>query len=838
MPCSHDSARAATGSATSPSPRCPSARCLAVVLCCLALAPSALAGTESPERPPLPGWSLAGDDGPASIWSNPAHLAFDPNPAWALYYDQEQITDGTMPAGMALVTNGGPLGTGIAYHSQSDGPSWWTLSTGLGLKLDRDLAMGVGFGWQIPNGTGNNFVTWDLGGSWRPTSWFGLAAIARNIGNPSPALGVESAYGAGVVFRPFGDTLRLGLDWLTTGPHGSHPRGQGAASLALCPARGILIRLSGDQAGEVGAGVDISFGRLGTGAFAEAAVDGTNGPLGIAWVHSASPADKVQAGGKRVVEFDLDDSYPYHSASGLFSRPSETYFHLLKRLRLAAEDKSVHGIVIELDQVPFSFAQIEELRGEIARARDRGKPVIAYLDRATSNKAYLLATAADRIYLHPAGELDLVGLSIELHFMRGTLDLIGVQPQFVRRAEYKSAPEAQTNTEASPANREEINALLDDLSKHLIQGIAEGRKLDEATVQELIDKGPFTAREAVDQGLVDDLAYPDELKDKASDLLPDEPQIDDAYMLTDRVDPWQSNRRIAVVSVTGLIVSGKSSAPGLFGGEWTAGSDTIVAELDQARKRDSVKAVVMRVDSPGGSAFASDEIWRAVKRVRDAGKPVIVSMGGLAASGAYYVSSGATAIYAEPSTITGSIGVYAGKVSLARLYDKIGLNVEEFNRGRNANMWSISRPFDPEQYAALDRMVGQTYSLFKQRVSEGRDLPLDKVDEIARGRVWSGEAAKHRGLVDEFGGFSDAVARAKKEAGIPDNAQVSLVTFHGQPRPDGQLTEQPMRWGRRVLFPVAGGSPTLPPALSLVSRWHALSGETTWMVLPYRVEPR
>jgi protease-4 len=292
-----------------------------------------------------------------------------------------------------------------------------------------------------------------------------------------------------------------------------------------------------------------------------------------------------------------------------------------------------------------------------------------------------------------------------------------------------------------------------------------------------------------------------------------------------------------VITVTGTIVSGPSTAPGLFGGGFTAGSETVEEQLRAAGRSDSVKAVVLRVDSPGGSSFASDEIWRAVERLQEKDKPVVVSMGGAAASGGYYVSAGADAIFANPSTITGSIGVYAGPLfSLEGLFDKIGVETEIYTRGRRAAMYSLSKPMDPVEFAALDRLVGETYRQFKQRVADGRDMTPEAVEAAARGRVWSGKAALDQGLVDELGGFFDAVADARARAGIPDEAHVELVAFSTRLGPGGEAARRSLRAASRVVGFEPEPLPTLlPPELAAIARWQSLSDERVWALMPYQL---
>ena len=792
------------------------------------------------ERPDTPSLSAAGEDGSMSMWRNPANLAFDPDRSYAVLYSQ--ALDDSANSTIAGVTNRGPLGLGFAYRGGVDTESWWTVSSGLGLMLDRKLALGVHMGWQIPEGADNNFVTWDVGLGWRPTSWLGFAGIAQNIGAPAPQLGVEERYGGGLVLRPIGDRLLLGADYLFTGllerqdgTTTADPQGLLEGSIRLVPVKGLTLRGYANQRGVVGGGLEVFWGASGLGANAQTDLSDNNAsPMSLLYATSSPDGERLFGNPRRIAEFSLDEPYPYQPASGLFSRGGESYIGLLDRLHKAAADPGIRGMLIHIESAPFSMAQVEEIRAIIDTARSRGKTVVIYMDQATGNTAYLLACAADHIFLHPAGELNLVGLSAEMQFLAGTFDLLGIEAQFIKRSEYKSSPERFTQTESSQASREQMNALVDDLFASLRDGIAEGRSRDAEQVAALIDEGPFTGSEALERDLVDALVYPDQLEEELDKLFSDGHSLDDEYGVESNVSGWRARNEIAVVYVDGVIVSGTSSGPGFLSGGQSAGSETIVAQLNQARKDSSVKAVVLRVDSPGGSAFASDEIWRAVERLKEKDKPVIVSMGGTAASGGYYVSAGADAVYANPSTITGSIGVYSGKFSAAGLYDRIGMNVEQYTRGRNAAMYSLSTPLDDSEYAAMDRMVADVYRQFKEKVETGRSLSEEEVEQVARGRVWSGTDALEQGLVDEIGGFHDAVRRARLEADIPDRADVALIEYSPRATEEGYVPRSTIQAAVTALFPQT--EQLVPPEAALLQQWMLLSDDPVWAVMPYHLE--
>ena len=791
-----------------------------------------------PDRPALPTMSLE-ETGALSLWRNPANLGFDPDPSAAFLYGSNLGSDDAQPGqqSFAFAANGGPFGIGVSNRTHAAQTNWWALSTGLAIPLSRTIWTGLHAGFQLPPGPDNNFTTVDLGFGYRPLSWWGVSGVGRNIGAKNRD-GFDKQWAAGTTVRIGGDFLELGAEYRHYPVASTALPDHLAATITMAPLDGLLVRLGVDQIGTVGAGLEFGFGTGRVGAHGHSVVGGNGAsvsPFAMGSFISDPDAGTLLTSKAKVPKFTLNEAFPYQPVQTIFSRAGESYLHLLGRLQHAAASEKTKALVLEVDWSPFSFAQLEEMLAVLDTARANGKKVIVYLDEDASNGAYMLASGADVVLMNPAQQLMLVGLSAELMFFREALDMVGISPQFSRRSEYKSAAEAMTSTEASAPQREQLNALLDDMNGRLVERIARGRDKSPSAVQTLIDQGPFTADEAMSQGLIDGVAYPDELERAIKRHTGKLSFIDDAYRAVDTHSGWRSRHEIAVVFVDGMITSGPSRGPGFFGGAQTAGSETVVAHLRKAADEPSVAAVVLRVDSPGGSALASDEIWRAVAQVKRSGKPVVVSMGGVAASGGYYVSAGADAIYAQPSTVTGSIGVIAGKFSFGDLYDKVGISYETYVRGRNAAMFSSSKPFDEAEFAAFDRMVGDTYAQFTSKVANGRSLDIDAVEAVAGGRVWSGQRAKRNQLVDEIGGFHDAVDRAKAEANIKGDA--ALVTFKGIAGTGDQLGKSSVELMRRVVFGTAKtAQPT--PELEFIRRMQLMNDERVWTVLPYRLDVR
>ncbi len=797
----------------------------------------ALAAAADPvERPSLPFHSVAGEDGAHTMFSNPALLNFDQDPVYAVYYGTSDVATGGNNA-LTLATGGSGLGAAIGYRDVAPGEAWWTLSSALSVRLAQAFSIGSAVHWQLPEGGENNFVSWDVGAGWRPSPWLGIGGSVLNLGSPMPERGVNTRYDVGLAIRPAGDVVTLGLDLLADAPPDLPVAPRAEASLRLRPVRGLWLRgfvdrpLESEAALGYGASLELHFADTSVGAGGRTSTD-SESVGGYGYVTSVRGDDQLFLPGRPIADITIDGAYPYQPAATLFSRPEESYLSLVRRLDTAARDARVRGVLLRIESGAFSMAQVEELRELVKKARSRGKPVVAWIGGDGSNGEYLLASACDKVFIHPAGGLELVGLSAEVQYFKGALDLVGVEAQYARRSEYKSGPEPMTSTGSSDPARAQMDALLDDLFASLASGIAEGRGRTVDEVKALVDGGPYSANEALAKGLVDGLLYPDQLRDELESVFPADYTLAERYGVDVDESGWKPQRAVAVVVVEGAIADGESSPGGLFGGAAT-GSKTVAQALDDAAEARSIKAVVLRVDSPGGSAFASDEIWRAVERVKEAGKPVVVSMGGYAASGGYYVSAGADAIWAEPSTITGSIGVYGGKFNLDGLFDKVGINTEITARGRNASMFSMSRAMDSVEFAALDRLIGETYTQFKTRVAEGREMSPEKVEEVARGRVWSGTRAKEQGLVDSHGGFYEAIDDARLRAGMAPGAPFNVVTFDpwsGATSMPGQVA-QLGRTLRHLLTPRIAP----PPELSPFWRMAALRGTHVYAMMPYEL---
>ncbi len=460
---------------------------------------------------------------------------------------------------------------------------------------------------------------------------------------------------------------------------------------------------------------------------------------------------------------------------GPFLEGAPTVRGIVEMIRKAKTDKRITSIIVKPAGSAALWAKVQEVRDALTDFRRSGKPVIAYLEYGGEQEFYL-ATACDKVFLMPTASLDLTGMASYELFLRGTLDKIGAYPDALHIGEYKTASNTLTEHTFTPAHREMAESLNNDMYEQLVRGIADGRKKSEADVKALIDHGPFLPEDALRAGLIDDLAYEDELDDKVKLAAGKVRYVDMNEYRQVSAGSLGLNRgpRIAVIYATGIIASGRSTYD-TTGGQ-IAGSETLIEYLRKARGDTSVKAIVLRVDSPGGSAIASDVIWREVMLTKNQ-KPLVASMSDVAASGGYYISMPAHAIVAEPATLTGSIGVVLTKFVIDGTLKKLGMNVEGVSQGKYANMYSPVRPFSPDERARMAENMQATYDTFVEKAAQGRNTTPERIDAIGQGRVWTGRQAKEIGLVDELGGLDRAVALAKQRAKIAQDTEVELVIY-------------------------------------------------------------
>lgn len=496
-----------------------------------------------------------------------------------------------------------------------------------------------------------------------------------------------------------------------------------------------------------------------------------------------------------IVVVTLKGEYPEGpGAPGLFGELQPSLAAVIQRLDAAAEDKDVVAVWLKIEDLAIGRGKVAELRGAVARLRRADKPVYAELTTADGPQ-YLVAVACDQVIMPPSGMLIIPGVRAEVTFYKGLLDKLGLQFDALQMGKYKGAAEPMTRNEMSKPLRESFEALIDDTYDDLVTTVAADRQLKPEQVKALLDQGLFTAAAAKKAGLVDDVLYGDQLQDSIKKRL----KLDDVDVVTTyrkkRIDTdfsgfsgmmklmeifmggkpsetTSKKEKIAVVYAVGPITEGKSASD--MWGSSSLGSTTLIAAIKKAAEDPKVAAIVLRIDSPGGSATASDLIWRETVRSQ---KPVIASMSDVAGSGGYYIAMGTKKIIAAPGTLTGSIGVIGGKLVTRGLYEKLGMNTEVISRGANSGSMSATQPFTPEERKVWTEVLEDVYQQFVSKAADGRKMRYDKLEELAQGRVYTGRMAQKIGLVDELGTLDDAVTAAKTAAGLKADAEIELMVL-------------------------------------------------------------
>jgi protease IV len=751
----------------------------------------------------LPATPLAGEHDARTVVANPGGLALVRGTELALALDVED----------AGVATGAGQGFGAFWARSLGGQLVPRLGVGLGLEwlrpsrgqLEEDpgkpfrltlgaavplgLGAGVGVAWHhfYAGDLLGGVDTFDLGLSLRFGSYLAGGAVLRDVSTSSiGGMPVQRRYEAEGVVRPLGtDALEVGI-----GGRIGEARGDvdGWVRASVRVARGVVVHGEvesralrvlddmgtgpeerGDRDVRATLGLELSFGAFGVTSLATGRRDeaGKNHALGGGLVlrMSSVGAPSVLGTPDHIERVDL---------SGAIGARELT--QLVMRLRSIARDPTAKAVVVTFDGASGGWATLEELRDELVRVRGAGKKLFAYMVSGTG-RDYYIATAAHKIYIDPAGGVRLVGMAGTTTYFRGAFDQFGVQPQFEKIAEYKSAPEQFTEVGPTPIAAKMRNDLYDSLWDRWVATVADARHLTKEQVIALVDAGPYTAGDlAIDTRLVDAVAPPD----KISELVIQELGEAMPVMGPPRARPerWQ-RPGVAIVYVDGDITDGKSQSVPLLG-ESLAGGQTLIDALTAARNDPRVGAIILRIDSPGGSALASELIAREVFATRGV-KPILCSMSNLAASGGYFVAAGCDLIFAEPMTITGSIGIFYGKFDVGGLARKLGITTDTYKRGKRADLESMFRPYTDEERAMLKDKLRYMYGRFVGAVAEGRGMKKDDVDAIGRGHVWSGAQAMPIKLVDRFGGLGDAIDEAKRRMGVGDGEKVQLYELPNLP---------------------------------------------------------
>lgn len=790
------------------------------------LAP-AQAPVVEPERLPELGRSAASSDDSTALVLNPANLAF--LPASELRWTGTFLRDASavpwrghafsfaLPLPFSLATGvrldvvdapgGANLGVGLRR-----GASYQWLTWGLAARTSRSTSLGASLQRAYgQDGYASGLASYSLAASFRFLDEVGLGLVAQHLNGPESAAGtLGPTYTAALAIRPLGTRqAEIGVEGKFLG---------GADIWAPRVTVGLDLpdigRLTGElQVSDPGSGSDrawlaalgvsvylnqmdgsLEFGAAGLGGSGLGPDSGLEFQAGLAARGFPEP---VGIGpGSYAVRLRLEEI-----------PDARAHVRVLRGLWSLAEEPSVDAVVLELRAAPgATLAHVQELRDALLTLRRRGKRVLCHLEGADASELYLCA-AADQTWINPAAAVSYAGLAARYVFFARLLEKVGVRADVIRVGEHKSAPERFTAAASSEVSRADKIDLLQQSERQLTEGIALGRNLSFAQVRAAAKTGPFMAPEAKTARLVDGLAFEDEIEQVLAKLVGRRTALVNDNRRATAPMRFAAQPSIALVYVEGDMVDGRSRSVPFLGGD-TAGSYTIADALSSARKSPLIKAVVLRVESPGGSSTAADVIWREVELTAKV-KPVIVSMGGYAASGGYYIAAPGTRIFANPATLTGSIGVFYVKADLSQLLDKVGVDIEVYKTTERADAEAFYRPFSEDERTSLQRSLGQFYDVFLQRVAAGRKLDKAEVDRVAQGRVWTGEQAKEHGLVDELGGLRQALAHARTLAGLPEHAPIIEL-----PRRETSLL------GRLVGVPGIGSTEPpelrrlLPPGLS------------------------
>lgn len=693
-----------------------------------------------PKAVNLPSASVAVKDDSMATVTNPAGLGIINGFNVSYFHTLSGETGGDNA--FFLSTNGAGFGAEFVDQSKKRFTKY-TLSDGY--KISDGIYIGTGYSWfSAKDKNYDSLSSWNIGLLCRPANSLSFGLVTRNLNHLRfNGIRTDRIYDIAVAIRPFSN--RMTLSWNSSLQEGKNLKDSDYnVALDFEPIDGLLLRgcYFRDHSFEVSIGMGLPKFEVGTYRRFDENRNGLGGGIYTEF-SSEWHRSKLQTS-NYVLEMDTMDA---------------------DLLIKAQKDDTIDGIVFKPNEGDYSMGVAQEMRDAISDFRSAGKKAICYMEVA-GNKEYYVASACDKLYLNPAGSLSFYGLRSVVTSYKGLLDKLGVRADLYRIGKYKSASEMLTDESMSDGTRESLTSILDDLNDQFVNGIAESRKVNTDKVQGWIDNGPYTAKEAKKAELVDDLIYSDQINDTVKQVmgrrvmkLTSEEYGSRRYHHYD----WREKSRIAVIYASGMMLAGRSMSPSIMG------SDTISEAIKEARMDDSIKAIVLRIDSGGGAVFASDLIWREVMLAKGK-KPFIVSMGDVAASGGYYIACPADAIVAEPGTITGSIGIITGKINLHGLYDKLGIRKETIKKGKNSDIYSDYDVFTDEQKEIIERQMNELYQIFVSKVADGRKMKEEAVDSIAQGRVWTGRQAQKNGLVDRLGGLQLAVSVAKEKAKLKDKS--------------------------------------------------------------------
>lgn len=735
------------------------------------------------QTPNLPFGSVAASDDIWSLLYNPAGLGI--SRGMQLHY-LHSYNDSSLEGNNAIFASLGKAGFSVEWLGIGSDVTYRKYTLGQGLSLGKKIYLGSGYSWfGSKNKEYGKLSSFSLGFLARPVEYLSYGLKASDLNHPTFLGNRENIkFNFGLAFRPMTDRVTLALEGITDEDKKFFADAdfQFRAEVELVP--GLLLQGQIDDQGNnffLGAKINLPNFSLGS---SNSFQEKEGFRQGVTYLGLSSQRHRTVLQRKNnFLVLGLGGELPEEARRGGFKTKNKTLRQVLETIDKAKGDNTITGLVVKIDPLRCGLGKIQELREALLDFKASHKNLVVLMETG-GTKEYYLASVADRIVMLPSGYLDFSGLAAQVTFLKRTLNKLGVVADLEHVGKYKTASDLLTRDSMSEAHQEVVNSMLDDFFGQITEQIAADRGLTKEQVIEKINQGPFTASEARRAGLVDKLAFADEIEDiiretpkKKLARFKSRPRLlsEAAYTKREYLRySWKVLPKIAVIYVTGLITSGNSGADLLFGN--TVGSYTIAGSIRKAREDGSVKAIVLRVDSPGGSGLASDVIWRELKLTRKK-KPVLVSMSDVAASGGYFVSIPGEEILSNPGTITGSIGVISGKFSLAGLYRKIGVIVQTEKRGQYADLYTTTRTFSEQEREIVKRQTREFYDEFVGKVAEGRNLDTAYADSIAQGRAWTGRQAKENRLVDRFGGLTQAIELAKSKAGLGKDEEVEIVAL-------------------------------------------------------------
>jgi protease-4 len=748
-----------------------------LVLGCFASGSATPAETDS-GRIPIPNdvfyyRSAASVFGSESAWNNPAGMARFGAAGFQIMAD---YSDGDYAKSWGTAVYRDRLTTAFRKVHNPDGANFEEVLTAAGFGMGPAMKLGVSYRYfREGPGIYNNRHFWNVGLQSQGHGAFAFAAVLSNLNRgkiDGERSATEQRYAIG--YRPIGPRLTLTADMLLATTQ-KLSEATYVYQAEYIPTQGLYVNAFIDSDQNFQVGVRVNFAKYFLGSQSHFDKNGHGGRTTAFFGATNMRQPSIIRDSRRNLALSVKGRLAENPPQPVFGRKGVPFVSLIMTVYRAAEDPSIASMNLNLSRLGLGFGQAQELREALGYFKAGGKRIICHLT-SPNNIGYYVASIADTVLIPPVSQLRLVGLRAELTFWAGTLDKAGVNVELLRVGDYKTAPEGYTREASSVENREQLNRMLDDLYDQFVTGIAAGRGLAPDSVRAIIDRGPFSSAEALEIGLVDGLTYRDRVR---PDFFPSLPTISFSRYLRDTLinDSWQPRPEIAIVVAEGEITSdaGEGNILERSGG---VRPGTMAHAYEKARTNSNVRGLVLRVNSPGGWALAGDAIYHSGTLAAES-KPMAVSMANVAGSGGYYIAMAGHPIFVNPATVTGSIGIYGGKVDFSGLHEKLAIGKELYTRGRYAGMLTTTRPFTDDERAKYRSHLTAFYDHFVDLVAENRTLPNDSVDNLGRGRVWTGREALSHGLADEPGGIKQALSHIADELGLDEYT----VTIYPEKKP-------------------------------------------------------